>query len=155
MVCSNQPTDGGRSPQAGRATAAEPVVSALRDGIPSARVRAMRTLGLEYHPYANRQKRRKGKHRKNILAKLYRAQRGYCGICGCALQKSVATIDHVFPLRWGFRNIGNMVVAHDRCNQWKRDADPNGCEIIWLQVANAALSANCFGRSYTNAAQVD
>jgi hypothetical protein len=69
------------------------------------------------------------------------AQRGYCGICGRKLKSLLhCTIDHVHPRARGGKSDGNRIAAHQRCNEEKGDRPPNGCEQIWLAVANAGVS---------------
>jgi 5-methylcytosine-specific restriction endonuclease McrA len=73
-----------------------------------------------------------------ILKIVLRAkQASLCGICGCRVPSFDGNLDHVVPRKWGGRDLGNRVFTHQACNQKKGSRMPNGCERIWLQVANA------------------
>lgn len=86
--------------------------------------------------YSSRRKNRK-------RAELYRAQNGYCGICGKRLKCLIkVTLDHVKPLsRGGGRGERNLIAAHRHCNEGKADRPPTGCEVIWLEAVNSRLTS--------------
>jgi 5-methylcytosine-specific restriction endonuclease McrA len=79
----------------------------------------------------------------NILIKL---QDNLCAICGKNIDKndfgsSYATLDHVIPLSLGGKDkVGNLVVVHKKCNFYKSNDIPTGCEILWLLVVNSKLN---------------
>ena len=68
-----------------------------------------------------------------------------CGICGERLGYRFVhgrvnwNLDHVWPRRFRHGHVGNIVLAHNRCNSAKGDRRPTGCEIIFLEVVNARL----------------
>ncbi len=76
------------------------------------------------------------------------AQDHICGICGkniipflLANDPLSASIDHVIPLdAGGIDLVGNLFVAHRRCNGEKGNRMPTGCELIWLMAVNSRLS---------------
>lgn len=79
---------------------------------------------------------------------IWRAQQGLCPICGQMLpddyepRDPVAgwSFEHVWPrARYRFRQIGNLLITHQACNNAKQDRDPTGCELIWLAAVNAQL----------------
>lgn len=52
--------------------------------------------------------------------RVYERDNGICCICGNWVAKSDATIDHVYPIsRGGPHTMGNVGIAHHRCNQYK------------------------------------
>lgn len=119
------------------------------------RNQAMQTLGLCRLFPVRTPNRIAGAQRKSVSKRLYAFQGGKCGVCGQSLGGAkYLTLDHVFPRRWQFGNVGNMVVAHHTCNQRKGGREPTGCEIIWLQVANAGIKQNHAGQSYARVAQL-
>lgn len=80
---------------------------------------------------------------RNIL---FRAQNGICGICGKEIDikgilDTYPTLDHTIPLSLGGKDeVGNLVLTHKRCNEYKANDIPTGCEIIWLLVVNTKLN---------------
>ena len=51
-----------------------------------------------------------------------------------------ASIDHVIPkVRGGFPGLGNIVLAHSRCNNRKGERTPTACECLWLYLVNLKL----------------
>lgn len=86
---------------------------------------------------------------KRDRALLYRAQRGICSGCGLALapldkrrlaRVDIISADHTYPRSRGGQNrLGNITLMHTDCNEWKGDAKPTGCEIIWLIAVNAYI----------------
>lgn len=50
------------------------------------------------------------------------------------------TIDHVIPRSMdGPLRFGNVVLAHQPCNQRKANRPPNGCELVFLLMVNNRL----------------
>lgn len=88
-----------------------------------------------------------GKHRPRSAiygidrSRLHWAQGNRCALCGDKLsRRHQATVDHVYPRRVSpWRGLGNVILAHDRCNRLKADRLPTGCEIVWLLAVNARL----------------
>lgn len=79
--------------------------------------------------------------RDGIREKLFAAQCGNCGLCGYAIGDAFrGTIDHVVPRRLGGKNAGNMLLAHERCNNEKADRPPTQSEIDLLAAVNAILA---------------
>lgn len=98
-------------------------------------------------------------HDLHPIRPLSEAQDRRCGICtgrvaplGDLLDNDAnrPTLDHVWPrnpraadLRQLRRlnarrgTLGNAVMSHARCNCSKGNRLPNGCELLWLMVANA------------------
>jgi 5-methylcytosine-specific restriction endonuclease McrA len=77
--------------------------------------------------------------------RLFAAQGGLCAICGQPLDPVIhrATTDHVIPLALGGRDaLGNFVAVHRRCNTWKANDIPTGCEMVWLLFVNAKVGAS-------------
>lgn len=75
---------------------------------------------------------------------LHAVQGGLCAICGRPLDPVVhrATTDHVIPVAAGGKDaLGNYVLAHGKCNEWKANDIPTGCEMIWLLFVNAKIGA--------------
>ena len=73
-------------------------------------------------------------------AELYVAQAGCCGICFRPLKNSgPVNIDHVQPSAKGGKNIGNIVLAHVRCNTAKGSRKPTDAEKAFLEATNAAM----------------
>lgn len=78
--------------------------------------------------------------------RLWAAQDGLCALCGERMpplqpknKRHGWTFDHVWPRRYGFRDRGSVVLAHGRCNRFKADRDPTGCEILLLAAVNARI----------------
>lgn len=82
---------------------------------------------------------------------LYCAQGGLCGICGQPLDErgpydigrgyQPPNVEHVWPMGLGgYKGLGNIVVAHPRCNRHKGGRLPTGCEIIVLVAVSARLA---------------
>jgi 5-methylcytosine-specific restriction endonuclease McrA len=87
-----------------------------------------------------------GRHRGRMM-RLWVAQDGRCGLCGEKMPALTTrnkghrwTVDHVWPRRYGFFNLGSTVLAHGPCNTRKGDRDPTGCELVMLAAANARLN---------------
>lgn len=83
------------------------------------------------------------------MAAFEEAQGGVCGLCGerfvppnrehevrWGLRRS---FDHVEPKGAGGPDRGNLLLAHQGCNNKKGGRPPTGCELIWLQLVNARL----------------
>lgn len=81
-----------------------------------------------------------------VRRQLWRAQGRLCPLCGGILgdfqDAGQTNFDHVWPKsQLGGRNklIGNLLLAHERCNARKRDSLPTGCELIMLHAVNRRL----------------
>ncbi len=90
-------------------------------------------------------KRRKRRALRHLLLE---AQGGRCGICGELIEhdpglfmgmRAGPSRDHVIPKAKGGKDADNLVIAHYLCNCRKGDRTPTGCELIWLDAANAGL----------------
>ena len=86
-----------------------------------------------------------GYDRANAVRKLQRVVarvQGYiCPICGKPTERRRGlSLDHVIPRsRGGADRLGNLIVAHVRCNSRKGNRMPTGCEVIWLSFVNVRL----------------
>jgi hypothetical protein len=49
------------------------------------------------------------------------------------------SIEHVWPRRYGYGQVGNMLISHVSCNNRKGSRDPTGCELLILEAVNARL----------------
>jgi 5-methylcytosine-specific restriction endonuclease McrA len=79
---------------------------------------------------------------KPILLNL---QGGRCALCGESLSLQNSTIEHVFSKMKRIRNnvnanVHNVLVAHERCNRDKGDADPSAEEVALLTRVNAEIN---------------
>lgn len=91
-----------------------------------------------------------GAARTSALMMIYRVLgriQGYiCPLCGEPIVRDKRgrlinySADHVVPrARGGIDALGNLVLAHRRCNSGKGDREPTGCEMIWLTFVNLEL----------------
>lgn len=78
----------------------------------------------------------------------YEAQGGTCGICGCHMPRAFnspkLTFDHVWPKSWAAARpeskfLGNLLLAHSRCNDAKGDATPDADQVDRLRATNRKL----------------
>jgi 5-methylcytosine-specific restriction endonuclease McrA len=75
------------------------------------------------------------------------AQEGLCSICCQILHPRLIiskfddgwSFEHVFPKARYRHLLGNLLIAHKRCNREKGARDPTGCEILLLHAVNAKL----------------
>jgi 5-methylcytosine-specific restriction endonuclease McrA len=73
--------------------------------------------------------------------RLYAAQAGNCGLCGRRMHEaSEGTLDHVVPRSRGGQNAGNLLLAHERCNNAKANRMPTQEEMEILAAVNVLLS---------------
>lgn len=80
-------------------------------------------------------------------------QNNHCYLCGqlmapqgemFAHDSKMPSLDHVVPKsRGGTNRLGNVALAHKRCNNEKADRLPSACEILF-----AKLMAECFEDSH-------
>ena len=78
---------------------------------------------------------------------LFYAQDGLCHICGNKVginpQGDHGSIDHVWPTALrdeaNPKQIGNILLAHTKCNGGKDARKPTGCELIFLFAVNRRL----------------
>lgn len=75
-------------------------------------------------------------NRRRRRDRLYEKQGGLCAICGAPMpapgtrrgHKRQATLDHKIPFSWGGSNdLGNLQLAHRRCNERKGNRGPKHC----------------------------
>jgi len=80
--------------------------------------------------------------------RLFRAQGGKCGLCGGEIfSPRDGTLDHVIPRALGGRNLNNLLLAHERCNNIKADRPPTHIELQTLARVNERLAENNTGVS--------
>lgn len=113
----------------------------------ASRIEAEREIAWSIHQMARRVYW--GDKRDRLRRVLWSTQGGVCGLCGVtmlpfkscdSLDGDGATIDHVIPRsKGGPDRLGNMLVAHARCNSDKDVRVPTGCELVWLLAVNARL----------------
>jgi 5-methylcytosine-specific restriction endonuclease McrA len=73
--------------------------------------------------------------------RLHRAQDGMCGLCGGEIvSPHMGTLDHVIPRALGGRNLNNLLLAHERCNNAKADRVPTSAELETLARVNERLA---------------
>jgi hypothetical protein len=88
--------------------------------------------------------------RRHMLAVLFEAQSGVCGICEQKMPPTTTardqrnpmrpTVEHVLPLTCGgFDGRGNIVAAHSRCNGVKGYRYPTDAELAFLAKVNATM----------------
>jgi 5-methylcytosine-specific restriction endonuclease McrA len=77
---------------------------------------------------------------------LYRAQRGYCYLCGKSFIAGFnapylkqASVDHVRPRVRGHTRMHNKLLAHIGCNTDKGERQPHPCELLYLEAINEML----------------
>lgn len=91
--------------------------------------------------------------RRHMLAVLYEAQHGRCGICEQHMPPTRTatdqrnpmrpTVEHVVPKgSGGFDGRGNIVAAHSRCNSDKGGRYPTPGELTFLAQVNATMGWN-------------
>ena len=83
----------------------------------------------------------RSKTRAAIRIQLYELGEGKCLLCHQPMKIEKLTLDHVIPKSKRGREAGNFLPAHSGCNRKKRDREPTGCELIWLEVINARARA--------------
>ena len=64
-----------------------------------------------------------------VKHQLFIAQKGMCFHCNKFFQLRLMTKDHLFPKRYGFTGIGNIVLACENCNIKKSDLLPSSNDI--------------------------
>lgn len=88
--------------------------------------------------------------RRHMLAVLFEAQKGQCGICRKRMDPTGTawdqrnpmrpTADHVLPRdAGGFNGRGNLLAAHARCNGAKGNRLPTDAELDFLAQVNALM----------------
>lgn len=71
---------------------------------------------------------------------LHDAQSGRCAICGAAVEKGVASLDHAWPVgRGGEDEPGNITVSHRGCNERKGHEKPKRHQLAVLAEVNEIL----------------
>ena len=78
----------------------------------------------------------------SIRSRLIDVQQRICALCGEELDSDDhrSTVNHVIPRSLhGSDDLGNLVAAHNRCNNRKSNDIPTGCEMVWLLAVNARL----------------
>lgn len=78
-------------------------------------------------------------------ARLWVVQRGLCFYCGRRMGHADRTVDHFVPVsRGGDNHADNLVIAHQRCNEDKRDRLPTEEERQRAAVLHARVEAARF-----------
>lgn len=77
---------------------------------------------------------------------LWQAQGGKCHLCGQAIPQKwrspKLTFDHLWPVsRIAGANSfeGNIMLAHEKCNQVKDNRRPRPCELLFLSAVNRRI----------------
>ena len=78
----------------------------------------------------------------NKFEYMLKAQNQKCFYCDMFMVLSNVTKDHLFPKSLGFIINGNMVLACQRCNQFKSNRLPTMSEIIRWHRMNRGHSGN-------------
>jgi len=76
------------------------------------------------------------------LSNFLQAQDNRCYLCNGVFDcdpNNPITIDHVFPLCAVFKNAGNLLLAHKKCNNDKKDQYPTSYQIAFLGTVNTEL----------------
>jgi 5-methylcytosine-specific restriction endonuclease McrA len=120
----------------------------MAERIPSAFRRINCRIGPRNRHYprrADQRVKRSAEELYHTRERLFAAQRGLCAICAHPLDPVIhrATTDHVIPLALGGKDgLGNFVATHNKCNNWKANDVPTGCEMVWLLLVNARVGAS-------------
>jgi 5-methylcytosine-specific restriction endonuclease McrA len=96
-------------------------------------------------PRKDRRRPRAAHKAEPLRVRLHLAQAGACGLCGGRLERGRGTLDHVVPRARGGGNIGNLLLAHGRCNHAKADRMPTQMELDMLAAVNAVLARDSDG----------
>jgi 5-methylcytosine-specific restriction endonuclease McrA len=86
-----------------------------------------------YYPYDTEdtvctiiEAKRRKTYSKEERKMVYDKADGYCALCGCKLQLSDATLDHIIPLSMGgVDDLSNIQLACLPCNQFKKNILPD------------------------------
>lgn len=74
--------------------------------------------------------------------KMIKAQNQLCFYCQQFMPVMTITKDHIFPRSFGFIINGNMVLAHQKCNNAKSNRFPTIAEVIRWHAMNRGGQAN-------------